>query len=131
MIMRLAWILFGVVFMIITFRAYFRQRMTDTFALGWLSISLAVIIAGVLIRKEWQEALPLSLLILLAVVMIVLFGISLSVSGLVMRNRELAMQVSLLNQENEQVLQILGILSKDSEKDESKDESKEETVIRD
>lgn len=131
MIMRLAWILFGVVFMIITFRAYFRQRMTDTFALGWLSISLAVIIAGVLIRKEWQEALPLSLLILLAVVMIVLFGISLSVSGLVMRNRELAMQVSLLNQENEQVLRILGILSKDSEKDESKDESKEETVIRD
>lgn len=131
MIMRLAWILFGIVFMIITFRAYFRQRMTDTFALGWLSISLAVIIAGVLIRKEWQEALPLSLLILLAVVMIVLFGISLSVSGLVMRNRELAMQVSLLNQENEQVLRILGILSKDSEKDESKDESKEETVIRD
>ncbi len=125
--MKLAWILFGVVFMFITFRAYFRQRMTDTFALGWLSISLAVIIAGVLIRKEWQEALPLSLLILLAVVMIVLFGISLSVSGLVMRNRELAMQVSLLNQENEQILQILGILSKESEND----ESKEETAIRD
>ncbi len=123
--MQLAWILFGVLLFCITFRAYVRKKMTDTYALAWLTISLAVIIAGVLIRKEWQEALPLSLLILLAVVMFVLFGISVSVSGLAMRNRELAIQVSLLNQENERMLHLLGILTEESESDESE---KEDTV---
>ena len=39
--------------------------------------------------------------------MLCLFGFSLAISILIMKNQELAMQVSLLNQENESILQEL------------------------
>lgn len=125
--MKLAWIIFGILLLIITFRAYVRQKMTEEIGMGWLIIAVVIVAAALFAKKEWWSLSMMPWFVLAGAVVLLLFGISEAVSGLIMKNRELAMQVSLLNQENERILHILGILSEESETD----ESEEKTAVRD
>ncbi|MGN0141639.1 MAG: hypothetical protein ACI4AD_05380 [Roseburia sp.] len=125
--MKLAWIIFGILLLIITFRAYVRQKMTEEIGMGWLIIAVVIVAVALFAKKEWWSLSMVPWFVLAVAVVLLLFGISEAVSGLIMKNRELAMQVSLLNQENERILHILGILSEESETD----ESEEKTVVRD
>lgn len=62
----------------------------------------------VLIAAEQSITTVLAIVIFLGILLVLsLFGFSQAISVLVMKNQELAMQVSLLNQENESILQEL------------------------
>lgn len=109
-------IVLGAVLMVLDFLAYAKKKLTDGFGLIWLLLAALLAGAGIasLVAKQ---AVFTVLLVLMAVLILFLFGLSQVVSVLVMKNRELAMQVSLLNQENEGILQELEQM-KEKERDE-------------
>lgn len=118
MIVKIALIVTGIVFLILDFLAYAKQRLTENIGLGWGLFSTLLIITGIVINPDTMNGDVIYLLIFLLglFLLFVVFAICKTVSVLIMKNRELAMQVSLLNQENERILHELGILK---DKDES------------
>lgn len=96
----------GAVLLWLDLMAYVRKKMTDSMSVFWAIFAVAIIVAGKFVKV--QEVCNVStlwvLFFLVAVVIFFLFGVTVTVSGLVAKNQELAMQVSLLNQENEHLL---------------------------
>jgi hypothetical protein len=79
---------------------------------GWGFFSLQLILVGIIPGlSSWANVIaPTTFFGLYVLGFVALVGtllLSISVSKLIMRNQELAMQVSLLNQENERILSIL------------------------
>lgn len=112
---RLIVILAGICLMLLTFFMYSRRRLTDHIAMGWGLFSFIMILAG-LIRawSGWSRALALAsypmVFAMGGMLILIIFMHSVHLSQLVMKNQELAIQVSLLNQENEElILRILKI----------------------
>ena len=103
----------GVLFLLGDINAYVRQKLTDTIGLLWAFVSVALILTGVasVPGAREEEYLVVLLLAVCLLLLILLFKLSKVVSVLSMKNQELAMQVSLLNQENERILHRLGILT--------------------
>lgn len=108
----------GVLFLLGDINAYVRQKLTDTIGLLWAFVSVALILTGVasVPGAREEEYLVVLLLAVCLLLLILLFKLSKVVSVLSMKNQELAMQVSPLNQENERILHRLGILT-DEKKD--------------
>ena len=108
----------GVLFLLGDINAYVRQKLTDTIGLLWAFVSVALILTGVasVPGAREEEYLVVLLLAVCLLLLILLFKLSKVVSVLSMKNQELAMQGSLLNQENERILHRLGILT-DEKKD--------------
>ena len=96
----------GIVFLLWDFYSYAKQKLNESMGMIWGFVSLALIITGAVpaLSGEVSEWLLICLFIICLM------------SVLTMKNQELAMQVSLLNQENEKILHQLGIL-KDEKKD--------------
>lgn len=118
MIVKIALIVTGVLFVVLDFLAYAKQRLTENIGLGWGLFSLLLIITGAMLDPDEADSDVIYLLIFLLglFLLFVVFAICKSVSVLIMKNRELAMQVSLLNQENERILHELGILKDKDDK---------------
>lgn len=125
-IVKTALIVTGILFLILDFLAYAKQRLTENIGLGWGLFSLLLIITGAVLNPDKMNGDVIYLLIFLLglFLLFVVFGICKTVSVLIMKNRELAMQVSLLNQENERILHELGILKDQEEKDRQVDDKK-------
>lgn len=104
----------------ITISSLARKRMTEPFCLTWGIISVVLILAGILLRPTlWNYYISatgmfLVLLVGFAVIYIAFF-LSTKVSELMRRSQELAMQVSLLNWEKEELWKKLEELSKQVE----------------
>lgn len=114
MILKVLMIDFGIFLLIMDLFMYARQKLTDVIGLGWAIVSLALLVAGIVVSLDdvcylWSGAKNIVLLMfaVFAVIILFLFKISMAVSVVVVKNQELAMQVSLLNQENERILQEL------------------------
>ena len=114
MILKVLMIDFGIFLLIMDLFMYARQKLTDGIGLGWAIVSLALLVAGIVVSLDdvcylWSGAKNTVLLMfaVFAVIILFLFKISMAVSVVVVKNQELAMQVSLLNQENERILQEL------------------------
>lgn len=114
MILKVLMIGFGIFLLIMDLFMYARQKLTDGIGLGWAIVSLALLVAGIVVSLDdvcylWSGAKNIVLLMfaVFAVIILFLFKISMAVSVVVVKNQELAMQVSLLNQENERILQEL------------------------
>lgn len=114
MILKVSMIDFGIFLLIMDLFMYARQKLTDGIGLGWAIVSLALLVAGIVVSLDdvcylWSGAKNIVLLMfaVFAVIILFLFKISMAVSVVVVKNQELAMQVSLLNQENERILQEL------------------------
>lgn len=114
MILKVLMIDFGIFLLIMDLFMYARQKLTDGIGLGWAIVSLALLVAGTVVSLDdvcylWSGAKNIVLLMfaVFAVIILFLFKISMAVSVVVVKNQELAMQVSLLNQENERILQEL------------------------
>ena len=101
----------GILFLILAFLAYTRQKLNDGMALLWVFVSMILVITGVVpaVSGQVSESLLIFMFIICLLLLFLLFKLSKAVSVLSMKNQELAMQVSLLNQENEKILQELGI----------------------
>lgn len=114
MILKVLMIDFGIFLLIMDLFMYARQKLTDGIGLGWAIVSLALLVASIVVSLDdvcylWSGAKNIVLLMfaVFAVIILFLFKISMAVSVVVVKNQELAMQVSLLNQENERILQEL------------------------
>ena len=105
-------VLEGIVLLIVDFGSFVSQKITVGIELCWSAFAVVLILLGVVPGlSDWskvvpQEAIPAFLLISLAVIFS-FFYLSCAVSQLLRKNQELAMHVSLLNQENEIILQKL------------------------
>ncbi len=105
-------VLEGIVLLVVDFVSFVYQKITVGIELCWSAFAVVLILLGVVPGlSDWskvvpQEAIPAFLLISLAVIFS-FFYLSCAVSQLLRKNQELAMHVSLLNQENEIILQKL------------------------
>ena len=121
-IIRILMVGTGILFLVLAFWAYTRQKLNDSMALIWAFVSIALVITGAVpaVSKHLNESLLIFMFIICLILLFLLFKVSKAVSVLSMKNQELAMQVSLLNQENERILHKLGILT-DEKKDSVRD----------
>lgn len=109
-ILQIIMIATGAVLLLGTVGSLARRRMTESFCLAWSLIALILVFAGIFLRPT-ELARYISTTGLLMVVSIgfcviyVAYFISTKVSELARQNQELAIQVSLLRQENECVLE--------------------------
>ena len=121
-IIRILMVGTGILFLVLAFWAYTRQKLNDSMALIWVFVSIALVITGAVpaVSKHLSESLLIFMFIICLPLLFLLFKVSKAASVLSMKNQELAMQVSLLNQENERILHKLGILT-DEKKDSVRD----------
>lgn len=106
----------GVVLLGITMSSLARRRMTESFCLAWGIISVALILAGILLRPTmWNRYISITgmflVLLLGFAVIYIAFFLSTRVSELMRKNQELAMQVSLLNWEKNELWKKMDDLS--------------------
>lgn len=106
--LRVILILTGVGLFFATLSSLAKRRMTEPFCLTWGMVSVMIILAGFLLRPvEWNRYISVPGLFLVGILSFSLifwaFFTSARVSELMRRNLELAMQVSLLNRENEEI----------------------------
>lgn len=104
----------GIVFLVITFLEYAKRRMTEEIGLLWSLFSILMVIIGVIPNSlVWVGQIRRSVAVVLFgfafFFLLMLLYLSIVISQLLRRNQELAIQVSLLNQENEEILSRMGI----------------------
>ncbi len=105
----------GIALLIVDFLSFVYRKITVGFMLCWGAFSIVFILLGAVPGlSDWTkivplEAVPAYMLISLSI-MGCFFYLSCAVSELLRKNQELAMHVSLLNQENEIILEKLHIV---------------------
>lgn len=101
-------ILMGIGIMIVTFVLHAKKKLTVNLAVTWELLGIAAILSGAVPRFS-GSGLGASLFFLITA-LLVLWGVyqmTIQISSLLMKNQELAILVSLLNQENERILREL------------------------
>jgi predicted PurR-regulated permease PerM len=93
----------------------------EKMAFLWGVFGFALILAGVVPGLSgWARVLSprtcVALIMLLIVLLWLLYAMSITISDLSAKTQELAMQVSLLNNENEQLIKQMKNLTKEQEK---------------
>lgn len=111
-ILQIIMIATGILLFIVTMNSLARRRMTESFSLAWGLISLILIVAGIFLRPSgWSRYLSNMGMVLVVMIgfciVYVAYFMSVKLSELSRKNQELAIQVSLLNQENERMLERL------------------------
>lgn len=118
--LRVIVILTGIFLLVVTFFSLARRRMTEPICLTWGLISVIMFLAGILLRPtELSRYISETGLILVGMIgFCIVFGLyfmSVRLSELMRRNLELAMQVSMLGMENEEIKKKLEELSKNED----------------
>lgn len=116
-ILRLIIALTGVGIFAATLSSLARRKMTESFCLTWGLMAIIMILGGLFLRPYGIADLisPAGLLMIVIIGFCVIFGafyITGKVSELTRKNQELAIQVSLINQENQNMLEQLEELQK-------------------
>lgn len=111
-ILRIIMVLTGVLLFLLTLASLARRKMTESFSLTWGLVSIMLILAGILLRPYGISAFisVTGLLLILIVGFCLVFGafyITSKVSELTRRNQELAIQITLINQENREIREKL------------------------
>ena len=114
-ILRLIMILAGIVLFGGVIVSLAKKRMTDTICLMWGVISFLIILGGIFLRptqvnKYMSTAGIVLVILIIFCVAIGLYFLSVQISILTRKNQELAMHVSLINQENEQLIKRIQAL---------------------
>lgn len=121
-IMKIGLIIVGVMIMIMSFVFHAKRKLTVNLAVVWEFLGFALILIGAVpVFSSWCHLLAKGTVIAMFVVgALALWGsyiLCILISNLSMKNQELAMQVSLLNQENELMLKEIEKLKEDREND--------------
>ena len=111
-LIRLILIIMGLSFLSLTLLTFVKKKISPGMGVLWVLSSIILFAVGFLpVWRRWMQLVStqvtIAVFILLGAFLIGLFLICLEVSSLKSQNRELAMQVSLLNQENEQIIRKL------------------------
>ena len=104
-ILRIFMVVTGVVMLGGTVTSLAKRKMTETVCLAWGMMSVVCILAGALLQpygvSPYISKLGLVLIMIIAIAVLQgAFFVSIKLSELVRKNHELAVQVSLLNHEN-------------------------------
>lgn len=121
-IMKTGLIIVGVMIMIMSFVFHAKRKLTVNLAVVWEFLGFALILIGAVpVFSSWCHLLARGTVIAMFVIgALALWGsyiLCILISNLSMKNQELAMQVSLLNQENELMLKEIEKLKEDREND--------------
>ena len=120
-LLRVFVIVMGVWLLVMAVLSLAKRKMTEQFCLAWAIVSVLLVICGVLLTpSELERYISMRILILILLITIgvvwILWFISTQLSILSRKNQELAMQISLLNQDSEQILKKLNHLEEMMEK---------------
>lgn len=107
--------------------------MTESFCLAWGLIALILILAGLSLRPtEWSRYIsPMGLMLVVMIgfcVVYVAYFMSTKVSELSRRNQELAIQVSLLRQENQRIMEQLEQMAIAMEQEQKCEDNEKDSV---
>lgn len=107
-ILRDVMVVGGILLLIFTVLSLARRHMTEMFCLVWGFFALLMILGGILLRPtgigNYISDIGLILAILVGgLVILAAYFISMHISMLERQNRELAMQVAILNEEQERL----------------------------
>lgn len=110
-------IVLGICLFVMAILSLAKRKMTEPFCLAWACVSVLLVICGILIEpSELERYISLRVLILILFITIgvgwILWFISTQISILRRRNQEIAMQISLLNQDSERMMKKLEDLEK-------------------
>lgn len=110
-------IVMGIFLLVMAILSLAKRKMTKPFCLAWAIVSVLLVICGILIKpSELERYISLRILILVFLITIgaawTLWFISTQLSILMRKNQELAMQISLLNQDSERMMKKLEELEK-------------------
>lgn len=108
---KIGLIMTGVIVMVLTFLLHSAKKLTVNLAVAWEAIGIGLILVGTVpFFSSWCYLLARGTMIAMFLVGgLTIWGgfeLSILISSLAMKNQE-AMQVSLLNQENERILEEL------------------------
>lgn len=117
-VLRIIMVLIGVFLLIMTLSSLARRKMTESFCLTWGLVAIIIILSGIILRPYGiSDMISVTGLLMIVIIgLCVLFGafyITGKVSELTRKNQELAIHVSLLNQENKMILSRLEELEKE------------------
>ena len=117
-ILRLFVIVSGVFMVVRAILSLAKRKMTEPFCLAWAVLSALMILSGILLNPSQLDGYisTRGLILIIIIVSGILWGlwfISTQVSILKRRNQELAMQVSLLNNDCEKILRELEKLKRE------------------
>lgn len=115
-VIKIILILVGLTLMGFTFLMFASKKLTVNLAITWGLIGLTGVAVGVVPAfSKWcfllSEGTASALCVAAALIIWGGYEMSLLISSLLMKNQELAMQVSLLNQENEKIIRELSRLT--------------------
>lgn len=107
----------GAVLLVIVLLSLTKRRMTEPFCLAWGLFALLLLLAGVLLHpKELDRYISatgiLLVLFLFYSILVSAYSLSGALSVLIRKNRELAVQVSILNMETERLSRELADLER-------------------
>ena len=116
-LLRIFVIMMGVWLLVTAILSLAKRKMTEQFCLAWAIVSVLLVISGILINpSELDHFITVRTLILIMLITIgivwILWFISTQLSVLSRKNQELAMQISLLNQDSEKIFKKLDDLEK-------------------
>ena len=126
-LLRILMIVIGLLLLCLTVISLAKKHLTESFCIFWGFVSVLFIIAGIVLRPViWDRYISWSgSMILFVLAFCLLIGgmfFSMRISKLLRQSTELAIQVSLLNQENEM---LLAELTKQKENEDRKNEEKD------
>lgn len=116
-IIRIGFIFGGAILIVYSFWMHSIKKITINFAVIWELLGVFLVLIGAIpIFSSWTQFIaPGTGIAFFCVGSVLLFEavqLSLTISQLTLKNRELAMQVALLNQENEQMMNKLEKIAK-------------------
>ena len=115
-ILRIGIIILGVFLLSVTFSNYVRGKLREKATFLWGILAIAMILSGAVPvlsgwSKRFNDVIYIAPFVIIIVFVCIMFYITKEISVLRRKNQELAMHVSLLNQENERILKETCIAS--------------------
>lgn len=125
LVLQIILVLLGGVLLFVTTTSLAVKRINEPFSLVWGLVAIVIICAGILLRPAgWNQYISsIGLVLALLIVGTLLFGAFFSsciVSQLMRKSNEMAMQISLLNQENEELRNLVSRLQEEESDDKSR-----------
>ena len=115
-IVKIGMIATGLLIMVLTFYLHAVKKLAVNLAVAWEGIGVGLVLIGAIpVLSAWcylvGEGTIVAMFLVGSVVVWSGYELSIQISSLAMKTQELAMQVSLLNQENERILNELSKLT--------------------
>lgn len=123
----------GIFLLVVTINSLAHRKMTESFCLAWGLIAFILVLAGLFLRPTELRSFisPMGLVLVVMIgfcVVYVAYFMSTKVSELSRRNQELAIQVSLLSQENQRIMEELERMVIAVEKEQKCEENEKDSI---